>query len=81
MRVEETSWSSSTPGAVEVRLAGADAVAVVGAGHANEDATVSNWPPGRSEVGERGVSPPEAGEKGGSRPGERGSASCRVVSR
>ena len=79
--VEETSRSKSTLGAVEMMLAEANAeeVVLVGAGHGNEDATVSTAQPGRSEVGERRVSTSEAGEKGAPRPGERDRARSRVV--
>ena len=80
MRLEVTSWSSSTPGAVEVRLA-EDVAVAVGAGHGNEDATVSSRMSCKSEAEGREVSTPEAGENGAFRPGESGSASSWVVLR
>ena len=65
MRVEETSRSNSTLGS-DVRLADvAEDVALDGAGHGNEDATVS-WPPAKSEKGEKGVSRPGERDRAGS---------------
>ena len=68
MRVEETSRSNSTLGPDgEMRVAEADAedVALVVAGHGNEDATVSG-PPRKSEKGEKGVSRPGERDRAGS---------------
>ena len=79
--VEETSLGRLTPGAVDMRLDDAEDVALLGEGHGNEEATDSSGMHGKSEVGERGVTPPEAGEKGASRPGDRGKAGSRVLLR
>ena len=81
LRVEETSRSRPTPGAEDMRLDDAEDIALVGEGHGNEEATDSSGMHGKSEVGERGVTPPEAGEKGASRPGDRGKAGSRVLLR